>query len=106
MLTLTPFYRSICVGKDWKYCHVKQGRRWDANCAKSRQRHKERFPLCRNLFMKQWDMREMRRYPWQNKKEYEKRLHVKRQRRYRIRQNPEKQSKLAGEKFKIIPKII
>ena len=74
----TLFYRSICVGKDWKYCHVKFGRRWDANCAKSRQRHKARFPQCRILFWKVWEMRELKRGPLEDKKKYEKRLNVKR----------------------------
>ena len=57
---------------------MKKGRRWDANCAKSRQRHKKKFSDCEVLFKKIWDMREMRRSPLEDKKTYEKRLNVKR----------------------------
>ena len=80
---------------------MKKGRRWDANCAKSRQRHKQHFPDCEVLFKKVWDMREMRRSPLEDKKTYEKRLNVKRCRRYRLRKDPEKQSKLAAAKFEV-----
>ena len=78
---------------------MKHGRRWDANCRKSRQRHKARFPDCIVLFEKGWNMREMRRYPWQDKKEYEKRLNRKRVQRHRMKQNPEKQSRVLEKKL-------
>ena len=67
----------------------------------SRKRHKEKFPDCEVLFKKIWDMREMRRSPLEDKKTYEKRLNVKRQRRYRLRKDPEKQSKLAAANFEV-----
>ena len=36
---------------------MKEGRRWDANCAKTRQLHKKSFPYCIVLFMAKYKNR-------------------------------------------------
>ena len=60
----------------------------------TRKRHKKSFPDCEVLFKKIWDMNEMKRYPLEDKKKYERRLVCKRVRRHRFRKDPEKQSRL------------
>ena len=81
---------------------MKKGRRWNSNCAKTRQRHKKSFPDCKVLFKKIWGMNEMKRYPLEDKKTYEKRLNCKRVRRYRFRKDPEKQSRLVAVDTRLV----